>query len=72
MHPPIHARAHHACTHATAYTTDPLGFGKDPAKRERYALSELKNGRLAMIAIGAWLGAHAMFIDRLDKRTAYL
>lgn len=30
---------------------DPLGFGKDPAKRERYALSELKNGRAAMIAV---------------------
>lgn len=28
---------------------DPLGLGKDPAKRERYALSELKNGRAAMV-----------------------
>lgn len=31
---------------------DPLGFGKDPAKKERYQLSEIKNGRLAMLAIG--------------------
>lgn len=45
---------------------DPLGFGKDPAKRERLALSELKNGRLAMIAIGglvhhALVTGHATF-----------
>jgi len=31
---------------------DPLNLGKDPAKRERYALSEVRNGRLAMLAVG--------------------
>jgi hypothetical protein len=35
-----------------AFGFDPLGFSKDPTKRERYALSEIKNGRLAMI--GEW------------------
>lgn len=45
---------------------DPLGFGKDPSKRERLALAELKNGRLAMIAIGglihhALVTGHATF-----------
>lgn len=45
---------------------DPLKLGADPSKRERLALSELKNGRLAMIAIGglihhALLTGHATF-----------
>uniref|UniRef100_A0A7S0MU00 Chlorophyll a-b binding protein, chloroplastic n=1 Tax=Cryptomonas curvata TaxID=233186 RepID=A0A7S0MU00_9CRYP len=31
---------------------DPLGFGKNPDAFKRYELAEIKNGRLAMIAIG--------------------
>jgi len=31
---------------------DPMGFSKNPANRQKYQLAELKNGRLAMIAIG--------------------
>lgn len=31
---------------------DPLGLGKNPDLYKRFQLSELKNGRLAMIAIG--------------------
>eukprot|EP00612_Vaucheria_litorea_P005946 CAMPEP_0171461536 /NCGR_PEP_ID=MMETSP0945-20130129/5943_1 /TAXON_ID=109269 /ORGANISM="Vaucheria litorea, Strain CCMP2940" /LENGTH=172 /DNA_ID=CAMNT_0011987899 /DNA_START=332 /DNA_END=850 /DNA_ORIENTATION=+ len=30
---------------------DPLGVSKDPAKEAKYKLSEIKNGRLAMLAI---------------------
>ena len=31
---------------------DPLGLGKNPATFKRYQVSEIKNGRLAMIAFG--------------------
>jgi hypothetical protein len=31
---------------------DPMGLSKNPANRQKYQLAELKNGRLAMIAIG--------------------
>nr|7Y5E_62 Chain 62, Chlorophyll a-b binding protein 1B-21, chloroplastic [Porphyridium purpureum]7Y5E_6N Chain 6N, Chlorophyll a-b binding protein 1B-21, chloroplastic [Porphyridium purpureum]7Y7A_67 Chain 67, Chlorophyll a-b binding protein 1B-21, chloroplastic [Porphyridium purpureum]7Y7A_6o Chain 6o, Chlorophyll a-b binding protein 1B-21, chloroplastic [Porphyridium purpureum] len=37
------------------FAFDPLGLGKDKAKFERYQLSELKNGRLAMIAVGGFI-----------------
>mmetsp|Transcript_14930 Transcript_14930/g.32034 ORF Transcript_14930/g.32034 Transcript_14930/m.32034 type:complete len:215 (+) Transcript_14930:85-729(+) len=42
------------------FAFDPLGLGKDPEKFKKYATNEVKNGRLAMIAIGgmvhqAWL-----------------
>lgn len=34
------------------FSFDPLKLGAKPANFEKYAVSELKNGRLAMIAIG--------------------
>lgn len=34
------------------FAFDPLGLGKNPSAYARYQLSEIKNGRLAMIAIG--------------------
>jgi hypothetical protein len=33
------------------FAFDPLSLGKDLKKKERYAVSEVKNGRLAMLAI---------------------
>eukprot|EP01031_Cornospumella_fuschlensis_P033685 gene33685-40750_t len=32
------------------FSFDPLGFSKTPANRAKYQISELKNGRLAMLA----------------------
>jgi len=43
---------------------DPLGLGKDPKKFARYATSEVKNGRLAMLAISGLLTQAALFPDR--------
>ncbi|GJQ14591.1 hypothetical protein GpartN1_g6382.t1 [Galdieria partita] len=34
---------------------DPLGLGKDPQARARYQVAEIKNGRLAMLAVGGFI-----------------
>lgn len=34
------------------FSFDPLGLGKDPAKKFRFQVNEIKNGRLAMVAVG--------------------
>lgn len=34
---------------------DPLGLGKNKAAFDRFRLSEIKNGRLAMIAVGGFI-----------------
>jgi len=39
---------------------DPLGFGKNPEKAKRYALAEIKNGRLAMMGVGGMV--HGYFL----------
>ncbi|GJD10268.1 Chlorophyll a-b binding protein 1B-21, chloroplastic [Galdieria sulphuraria] len=42
---------------------DPLGLGKNPELYKRFQLSELKNGRLAMIAIGGLI--HQSFLTHM-------
>ncbi|GJQ13475.1 hypothetical protein GpartN1_g5266.t1 [Galdieria partita] len=42
---------------------DPLGLGKNPELYKRFQLSELKNGRLAMIAIGGLI--HQSFMTHM-------
>jgi len=46
------------------FSFDPLGLGKDAKKRQRYATSEIKNGRLAMLAISGILTQAASFPDK--------
>mmetsp|Transcript_1659 Transcript_1659/g.4408 ORF Transcript_1659/g.4408 Transcript_1659/m.4408 type:complete len:216 (-) Transcript_1659:74-721(-) len=50
---------------------DPLGLGKDPEKLYKYQVNEVKNGRLAMIAVGgfvhqAWL-SNMGALEQLSK-----
>lgn len=45
------------------YAFDPLGLGKNPASYKKFQTSEIKNGRLAMIAVGGLL--HQEFITGL-------
>lgn len=40
------------CADPGNFGVDPLGLSKDPARKKHYQLAEIKNGRLAMIAIG--------------------
>lgn len=42
------------------YAFDPLGLGKNPASYKKYQTNEIKNGRLAMIAVGGLI--HQEFI----------
>lgn len=42
---------------------DPLNLGIDKYRKERYAVSEIKNGRLAMLAISGILTQQAVFPD---------
>mmetsp|Transcript_14724 Transcript_14724/g.39440 ORF Transcript_14724/g.39440 Transcript_14724/m.39440 type:complete len:212 (-) Transcript_14724:965-1600(-) len=41
---------------------DPLNLGKNPESFKRFQLNEVKNGRLAMIAVGGFI--HQMFITK--------
>lgn len=45
------------------YAFDPLGMAKNPASMKKYQVNEIKNGRLAMIAIGGFI--HQEFITGL-------
>ena len=46
------------------FNFDPLGFAKDPKKRARYATSEIKNGRLAMLAFSGIVTQAVTFPDK--------
>jgi light-harvesting complex I chlorophyll a/b binding protein 1 len=46
------------------FSFDPLGLSKDPRNKERYALSEIKNGRLAMLAFSGIATQAALFPDK--------
>ncbi len=46
------------------YSFDPLSLGKDPKKRERFQVSEIKNGRLAMLAFAGIVTQAATFPDK--------
>lgn len=48
---------------AGEYAFDPLGLGNNPASFKKYQVNEIKNGRLAMIAVGGFL--HHEFITGL-------
>ena len=43
------------------FSFDPLNLGLDKKRKERYAISEIKNGRLAMLAISGILTQQAVF-----------
>lgn len=45
------------------FAFDPLGFGKDPRAREKYAVNEIKNGRLAMLAFSGIVTQAALSPD---------
>lgn len=40
------------CAAPGDYRFDPFGISKDPSRKAHYSLAEIKNGRLAMIAVG--------------------
>jgi light-harvesting complex I chlorophyll a/b binding protein 1 len=46
------------------FSFDPLGLGKDPKSLERYSTNEIKNGRLAMLAISGIVTQAAAFPDK--------
>ena len=45
------------------FAFDPLGLGKNPATLEKYKVSELKNGRLAMLAFSGMI-TQAVLYDK--------
>lgn len=45
------------------FSFDPLGLGKIPMMRKTYATNEIKNGRLAMLAISGLITQSALFPD---------
>mmetsp|Transcript_12381 Transcript_12381/g.12469 ORF Transcript_12381/g.12469 Transcript_12381/m.12469 type:complete len:205 (+) Transcript_12381:56-670(+) len=45
------------------FAFDPLSLGKDPAVFARFRENELKNGRLAMIAVGGFI--HQMWVSKM-------
>lgn len=46
------------------FSFDPLGLGKDPKRKERYATNEIKNGRLAMLAFSGIVTQAALFPEK--------
>mmetsp|Transcript_11922 Transcript_11922/g.16395 ORF Transcript_11922/g.16395 Transcript_11922/m.16395 type:complete len:231 (+) Transcript_11922:55-747(+) len=46
------------------FSFDPLGLGKDPKSKERYATNEIKNGRLAMLAFSGIVTQAALFPEK--------
>lgn len=46
------------------FSFDPLGFSKDGKNTARYAQSEIKNGRLAMLAFSGIATQAALFPDK--------
>ena len=46
------------------FAFDPLGFSKDKKKMQRYATSEIKNGRLAMLAFSGIVTQAALFPEK--------
>jgi light-harvesting complex I chlorophyll a/b binding protein 1 len=49
---------------AGEFNFDPLGLGKNPNNFKRYAASEVKNGRLAMLAFAGIVTQSALFPDK--------
>lgn len=46
------------------FSFDPLGFSKDSKSRERFALNEVKNGRLAMLAFAGIVTQAALYPEK--------
>eukprot|EP01041_Mallomonas_annulata_P007288 gene7288-14865_t len=49
---------------AGEFNFDPLNFSKDPAAKSRYLTNEVKNGRLAMLAISGIVTQAALFPEK--------
>lgn len=51
------------CEDPGNYGFDPFGLAKDPKRKAHYQLAEIKNGRLAMVAIGGAIH-HALLTNQ--------